>query len=132
MYWQCLLCYTCDHTLYRMYLDSSREYWFINVNLLESNVVQILILKELIFAIVKDNRLPTYLENNINAILKSPNNLFRLEEFDQQSSINIGFLPVHQLVNMNKIFGHYIQSDCLKKSLQALYPFHLTIKMEEQ
>ena len=98
MYWHCLLCYTCHYTLYRIYLDSSREFWFINVNLLESNVVQILILKELIFAIVKDNRLPTYLENNINAILKSPNNLFRLEEFDQQSSINIGFLPVHQLV----------------------------------
>ena len=28
------------------------------------------------FAIVKDNCLPSYLENNINAILKSPSNLF--------------------------------------------------------
>ena len=73
-------------------------------------------------AVAKDDFLPTYLENNINTILKSPSNLLsRLEEFDQQPAINIGFLPVHQLVNMNHFFGHYIQSDCFKK------PFRLYI-----
>ena len=40
---------------------------------MESNVAQIF---ELTFAIVKDNCLPTYLENNINAILKSHSNLY--------------------------------------------------------
>ena len=46
---------------------------YIKVIILESNVAQIF---ELILAIVKENYLPTYLENNINAILKSHSNLF--------------------------------------------------------
>ena len=50
----------------------SREFSFNNVNLCGSNVVQIFEL--FLFAIVKDNCLPTYL-NNISSILKSSNKL---------------------------------------------------------
>ena len=46
-------------------LRFGREFWLNNVNLLENNV-----------AVAKENFLPTYLENNINAILKSLSNLF--------------------------------------------------------
>ena len=61
------------------------------------------------FGIVKDNCLLTYLGSS------------RLEEVDQQSSINNSFLSVPQLVKVNNFFGQYLQGDCFEKILYFYY-----------
>ena len=41
----------------------------------------------------------------------------KLEEVEQQPSINDSFGPVTQLVKMNNFFGQYFHGDCLEKPL---------------
>ena len=88
----------------------NREFLFNNVNLCESNVVQIF---ELIFC-NREKELLIYLFRNNVMFFKSSHKLFigllvrRLEEVYQQPSINISFLPAPQLVKMNNFFGQYL------------------------
>ena len=65
-----LFCVTPAIALYFEYIKIRVENFDL---IMESSVSQIF---GLIFATVIDNCLPTYLGNNINAILKSPSNLF--------------------------------------------------------